>query len=192
MSAAERRRLRERLIAARMAMDETTHATASAAIAHALAALFPPERQTLVGGYWPIRREFDCLPYLQTVLGRGGAVALPVVMAADAPLAFWPWRPGARMTAGPLKIPEPAEGSAVRPSLLLIPLVGFDGGGHRLGYGGGYYDRTLAATEPERPVTVGLGFELGRIDSLAPEPHDMRLDYVITEAGVISLTARGS
>jgi len=88
------------------------------------------------------------------------------------------------MEKGPFEIPHPAEGPSVTPEALLIPLVGFDDAGHRLGYGGGYYDRTLASLTP-RPLAIGLGFELGRLDSLDPRSHDAPMDYIFTEAGLV-------
>ena len=141
-----------------------------------------------IGAYWPIRREVDCVPLLRRILQAGGAVALPAVTVREQPLEFRPWTPRTPMTAGRWDIPHPAGGPAVQPSVLLVPLVGFDAEGHRLGYGGGYYDRTLAAL-PVRPLTLGLGFEIGRLASLRPEPHDVRLDAIVTEAGVFEKPA---
>jgi 5-formyltetrahydrofolate cyclo-ligase len=191
-NASARRRLREQLIAARMAMDEGTRAEASAAITLTLQTRFPPGRFGIVGGYWPIRGEFDCLDYLKAVLATGRAVALPAVIAPQAPLEYRPWRPDALMTTGPFKIPHPAVGPAMRPDLLLTPLVGFDGQGRRLGYGGGYYDRTLAAWR-DPPLTVGLGFELGRLEGFRSGAHDRPMDVIITEAGFFAgINGRGS
>ena len=185
-----RRALRERLIAEQLTMPEEAHARASALIEAALAARFPPESLALVGGYWPIRREFDPLPFLRQVLAAGGRVALPAVTGRGRPLEFRAWTPQTRMEAGRLQIPHPAEGQAQTPTILLVPLVGFDAAGHRLGYGGGYYDRTLAALTP-RPLAVGLGFELGRLASLEPQPHDQPMDCIITEAGLVHTRREG-
>ena len=175
---------RERLIAERLAMEGDVHARASAAILSALAERFPPGAVTLVGGYWPIRREVDCVPYLKRVLAAGAAVALPAIVGPHRPLEYRPWTPEVGMEAGRHQIPHPVEGPAVAPTALLVPLVGFDAAGHRLGYGGGYYDRTLAALAP-RPIAIGLGFELGRLATLSPRPHDAPMDYIFTEAGLV-------
>ena len=113
------------------------------------------------------------------------AVALPVVVEKNRPLEFRPWRPGAKMALGVYDIPYPAEGKAVTPEALLVPMVGFDRAGYRLGYGGGYYDRTLAAL-PKKPLCIGISFALGRIDSIHPLPHDIPMDFIVTE----EMTAR--
>jgi 5,10-methenyltetrahydrofolate synthetase len=177
-----RRELRARLIAERQALAPDVHARLSAALDAALDTRFPPGTVGLAAGYWPIRGEFDPRPYLLRTLAAGGEVALPVVTAPGAPLRFRRWTPETAMEAGPWDIPHPAAGPEVTPATLMIPLVGFDASGHRLGYGGGFYDRTLAALRP-RPLAVGLGFELGRLGSLAPRSHDHPMDVIVTEAG---------
>jgi 5-formyltetrahydrofolate cyclo-ligase len=176
---------RRRLVAARLAMADAARAAASAAIEATLAQRFAPGAFPILAGYWPIQGEWDPLPYLMRVIDAGGAVALPVAKRPAAPLEFRLWTPGAPMTAGLWDIPHPAEGAVVAPSALLIPLVGFDGAGHRLGNGGGYYDRTLAALSP-RPHAIGVGFELGRLGSFAPQPHDQPMDVIVTEAGAFN------
>ena len=113
-------------------------------------------------------------------------MTLPVVTEPGAPLQFRRWTPETAMEAGPWDIPQPAAGPGVTPATLLVPLVGFDAGGRRLGYGGGFYDRTLAALQP-RPLAIGLGFELSRIDSLAARPHDRPMDVIVTEAGAFEI-----
>jgi len=177
-----RRELRARLIAERQALAPAVHARLSAALDAALDARFPPGAVGLIAGYWPIRGEFDPRPYLNRILAAGGEVALPVVTGPGAPLSFRRWGPEAAMEIGLWNIPHPAAGPEVTPDTLLIPLVGFDAGGHRLGYGGGFFDRTLAALRP-RPLAVGLAFELGRLASLAARSHDFPMDVVVTEAG---------
>jgi 5-formyltetrahydrofolate cyclo-ligase len=176
---------RRRLVAARLAMPGDVRAAASAAIEAALAARFLPGGFGALAGYWPIQGEFDPLPYLKRVIAAGGQVALPVARRPAGPLEFRLWTPAAPMTAGLWDIPHPADGAVVVPSALLIPLVGFDGAGHRLGNGGGYYDRTLAALAP-RPLAIGIGFEVGRLATIAPAPHDQPMDAIVTEAGVQS------
>ena len=174
---------RRRLIAERMAMTPEARAIAGAAIGAVLKARFPPGSLALVAGYWPIRAEYNALDYLRQAIEAGAAAALPVVTAPATPLQFRPWTPRARMEPGRWITFHPAEGPAVIPTALLIPLVGFDAAGHRLGYGGGFYDRTLAALEP-RPLAIGIGFEMARLASIDPGPHDKPMDVIITEAGV--------
>ncbi len=123
------------------------------------------------------------LPFAEHHIAAGGRAALPVVAGRGRPLAFCEWRPGCAMREGPLGIPYPANGSEARPELLLIPLLGFDALGYRLGYGGGYYDRTLAAADP-KPRTIGVGLELGRLATIHPQEHDVPMDCIVTEAGV--------
>jgi 5-formyltetrahydrofolate cyclo-ligase len=113
---------------------------------------------------------------------------LPVVLQKNHPLEFRPWTPQTKMEAGVWKILHPAEGPSVHPKALLIPLVGFDERGYRLGYGAGYYDRTLAAF-PAMPMTIGVGFELCRLPTIHPQPHDVPLDYIVTEAGLVHTAA---
>ena len=166
-------------------MSDAARDSASAAIEAALMTRFPPGCFTVLAGYWPIAGEWDPLPYLRRTIAVGGAVTLPVARRPAAALEFRLWTLEAPMTAGLWDIPHPSEGAAVSPSALLIPLVGFDGAGHRLGNGGGYYDRTLAAFVP-RPLAIGVGFELGRLASIAPESHDQPMDVIVTEAGVFN------
>jgi 5,10-methenyltetrahydrofolate synthetase len=183
-----RKAQRRRLIAARLAMPEAARAAASQAIEAALEARFPAGTIRRLGAYWPIQGEFDPLPYLRRTLGAGGAVALPVAATRGSALTYRPWTGETPMQAGHWDIRHPAEGPDVAPTALLIPLVGFDGAGHRLGYGGGYFDRTLAALTP-RPLAIGTGFEIGRLETLTPEAHDQPMDLIITEAGVFETAA---
>jgi 5-formyltetrahydrofolate cyclo-ligase len=182
--AAWRRAERRRLIAARLAMAQPERAAASRAIEAALEARLSLGSPGIVGGYWPIQGEFDVLPYLRRRLGSGGAVALPVAGSRGEALRYRPWTSETAMEAGWWDIQHPAEGANVTPDVLLIPLVGFDAARHRLGYGGGFFDRTLGAWRP-RPLAVGLGFELGRLESIVPKEHDQPMDVVITEGGVL-------
>ncbi|MGH6955480.1 MAG: 5-formyltetrahydrofolate cyclo-ligase [Caulobacteraceae bacterium] len=180
--AAWRKAERKRLIEARLAMAPADRRDASAAIERVLSARFAPGAFPLLGAYWPIRGEFDPLPYLRRAILAGGEVALPVALAAGAPLEFRLWTPETPMTAGEWDILHPAHGAPMIPDALLAPLVGFDAAGHRLGYGGGYYDRTLAAMSP-RPLAIGVGFEIGRLAHLPPAAHDRPMDLIVTEAG---------
>ncbi len=135
----------------------------------------------LIGFYWPFRGEFDARPVLTPLWERGTRLALPVVVEKAQPLQFREWRPGIPMTKGVWNIPIPAEGDAVLPDILIAPLVGFDLSGYRLGYGGGFYDRTIAAM-PARPWVVGVGFEFSRLETIHPQGHDIPMDVIITEA----------
>jgi 5-formyltetrahydrofolate cyclo-ligase len=136
----------------------------------------------VLGMYWPIKGEIDVRDIVRAHAPQA-RLALPVVLERGHPVEFWAWRPGARMTRGLWNIPIPAEREPVSPDLLIVPLVGFDSGAYRLGYGGGYYDRTLAAAE-RRPFCVGLGFEDCRLASIHPQAHDIPMDLIVTEKSV--------
>ena len=116
----------------------------------------------------------------------GLALALPVIGARSAPLTFRRWHPGDPLHAGPFGILQPTEGAIAEPDVLFVPLVAFDAAGHRLGYGGGYYDRTLAALRTKKPLlTVGLAFAAQQVATVPHEPHDIALDAVLTECGLV-------
>jgi 5-formyltetrahydrofolate cyclo-ligase len=179
---------RARLIEARMALPLDEHKAASEAITRLLEARFPAGGIPSLGCYWPFRREYDCIPLMRRILDAGGWVALPVIVQKNSPLEFRRWTPDTKMEAGVWNILHPAEGEAVHPEALLVPLVGFDAAGYRLGYGAGYYDRTLASF-PKTPVTIAVGFELCRLQTIFPQPHDVPMDYIVTEAGVVHTRA---
>jgi 5-formyltetrahydrofolate cyclo-ligase len=138
---------------------------------------------SVVAGYYPTSKEFDCLPLLDRLAGEGWTMALPVIVG-DAPLLFRRWAPGAPLTRGTRGMMEPASGDIVHPDVLLIPLLAFDAHGSRLGLGGGHYDRTLEALRRERLVTaIGLAFDAQEVAQLPVCPHDQRLDFILTPSG---------
>ncbi len=137
----------------------------------------------VVSGYWPIKGEPDLRPWLEGLHEQGAIVALPVVETRAAPLVFRRWAPGVKMERGHWNIPVPsASADRVQPEIALSPLVGWDGEGYRLGYGGGYFDRTLAAARP-RPFVIGVGLQAARISTIFPQPHDIGMDVIVTEDG---------
>jgi 5-formyltetrahydrofolate cyclo-ligase len=133
-----------------------------------------------LGFYWPFKGEYDPRPLARSLHAQGMRLALPVVVERARPVEFRAWWPGMRLTPGVWGIPVPAEGEPVLPEALLVPLLGFDGQGYRLGYGGGYYDRTLAAM-PVKPLAVGIGFEMSCLPTIHPQPHDVPMDLIVTE-----------
>lgn len=175
-----RRGKRDELIAARMALPGPDHVAADSAIARRLDTCFDDIEPCLVGAYWPFRREFGVLPFLDRLIARGFTIALPVVLGKGRPLEFRNWTRETKLASGVYDIPYPAEGTAVQPRVLIVPLVGFDDDGYRLGYGGGFYDRTLEASSP-RPFCLGVGFELGHLASIHPLPHDIPMNAIATE-----------
>lgn len=185
-----RRARRRELIAARLAVGDPARAAASRAIEGYLAACLAAPAEGPIGFYWPMRGEFDPRPFIERLAAAGHVVALPVVAAGAGPLAFRRWQPGAAMVEDRYGIPTPAEGAAVVPTLLLVPLLGFDAAGYRLGYGAGHYDRTLAALRPP-PRSIGVGFALGRLATIHPQPHDRPLDCLVTEEGIFERAGTG-
>ena len=132
-----------------------------------------------LGVYWPVRGEIDVRDLAIEHLRKGGRVALPVVVTKSAPVEFWSWRPEMPMSRGIWNIPIPAEREVLDPDALIVPLVGFDAQQFRLGYGGGYYDRTIAAAA-RRPYCVGLGYGDAQLESIFPQPHDIPMDLIVT------------
>lgn len=179
-----RRAERARLLAARQEPEAAAFARWSDAITARLAVLVAAFAPRILGFYWPHRGEYDPMAIVSAHIERGGQAALPALAARAQPLEYRRWYPGIAMAPGKFSfgIPEPVEGPAVTPDLIIVPLVGFDGDSYRLGYGGGYFDRTLAAY-PVRPRTIGVGFELGRLPTIYPQSHDIPLDVIVTEAG---------
>jgi 5-formyltetrahydrofolate cyclo-ligase len=136
-----------------------------------------------LGIYWPLRGEMDVRDLARARIEAGGVAALPVVVERNAAVEFWRWEPGMKMSRGIWDIPIPAERELVHPDMLIVPLVGFDAACYRLGYGGGYYDRTIAAADP-RPLCVGLGFSAAALPSIFPQAYDIPMQMIVTERGV--------
>lgn len=175
-----RQAMRRAMVARRAALSDAEHAERSARmVAHLRGALPVPQ---IVAFCWPIKHEPDVRAIVAEWVATGARAALPVVVAEAAPLAFRAWDDTTELVPDRYGIPTPAAGDWLVPDLILLPLNGFDAAGYRLGYGGGFFDRTLAAMAP-RPLAVGVGFEINRLDSIRPEIHDQRLDWIVTEAG---------
>ena len=187
-SAAFRAVLRREKIAARDAMSPQEHALACSRITEELWAWLMPRKPGCIGFCWAVRKEFDCRPLVVRLLDIGWRACQPVVVKRAAPMEFREWQPDSPMAKDMHDIPIPATTKVPAPGVLLLPLVAFDKHGFRLGYGGGYFDRTLAELDP-RPITIGVGFELGRLDSIRPTSHDIAMDIVFTEKGRRQFTA---
>lgn len=179
---------RARLLAARHAMSVRERQHASAAIMHHLRQLIAARPEMLQGrvlsAYWPIKAEPNLRDLLFELHHHGVIITLPVVAQKAAPLVFRRWTPETRMIRGDWNIPvPPATAAQLSPDIALAPLVGWAPGGWRLGYGGGYFDRSLAARQP-RPFAIGIGFQSARLHTIFPQPHDIALDLIVTEAGL--------
>lgn len=179
----KRARLRRENIAARTALAPAEHARLSQALEAHLERAFAARTAGIVAFCWPIRAEFDARPLAMRLLAGGWRAAIPTVTELEAPMSFRAWTPETPMGVDPFGIPVPAADVRVLPDVVLLPLVAFDEAGFRLGYGGGYFDRTLAAMVP-RPLAWGVGFEAALAPSLHPQTHDIPLDAVITERGI--------
>jgi 5-formyltetrahydrofolate cyclo-ligase len=177
-----RRNERERLIAERIAVPPATRRGWGERITATLRGLVA-ERPGVLGVYWPFRAEFDPRPLIDLLDAESRVMALPVVVDKKGPLEYRAWRPGEALTVGVWDIPIPERRQVVSPAMVLAPLVGFDRAGYRLGYGGGYFDRTLAASIP-RPLAIGVGFAFQAIETIHPQPFDIPMDLIVTEAGV--------
>ena len=177
---------RLRLLAERAALSVSLRQDAAERIAPHLEALIRGQFGRLEGltisAWWPIKAELNLRHWLSDLVARGATVALPVVVTPAAPLMFRRWTPDCHMVQGFWKIPVPAEGPELLPDVTLAPVVGWDAAGFRLGYGGGYFDRTLAALSP-RPFAIGVGLQAAQVATIFPQPHDIAMDAIVTEAG---------
>lgn len=175
-----RKQTREALIAGRMALSVKVRQAKGEAAKQKLLATVDLKQYPVLGIYWPMRGEIDVRDIARRHVETGGVVGLPVVVEKAAPVEFWKWRPGMGMQRGVWNIPVPTTRELVIPDACIVPLVGFDGEQYRLGYGGGYYDRTLAALA-RRPFCVGLGFAEARLPSIFPQPHDIPMQAIVTD-----------
>ncbi len=183
-----RRGERTRLRAARQALSVDARAAVGQAIIDHLRDLlqtrFNGAKGQIFSAYWPIKGEPDLRPLMHELHAAGVTIALPIVETKAAPLVFRRWTPDTKMVRGDWNIPvPPPEADALVPDITLAPLMGWDDLGYRLGYGGGYFDRTLAALSP-RPATIGIGLQTAQLATIYPQPHDIALDIILTDAGV--------
>jgi 5,10-methenyltetrahydrofolate synthetase len=172
---------RERLIGARLALPAAYRAAQTEAIAQHLDRLLPAPPVTIISVYWPIRAEPDLRHWMKAKWDQGFRVALPVAIALRQPLVFREWRPGCNLSRGLWKIPYPVDGAEVIPTFILAPVVGFDANRYRLGYGGGFFDRTLARN-PGRSMVIGVGYPEASIKSIFPQPHDIPMKRIVAGA----------
>ena len=186
----EKRALRKVLIEQRLNMPDRMHR--AELLQRVMRIWLVGRPDTVIGAYWPIKGEFDPLPALHRWKEDGELldepqprrIGLPVVDKVRQTLKFHAWFPGCPMEEDAYGIPKPKDTEVITPTLLFVPCVGYAPGGFRLGYGGGFYDRTLAGLQP-RPYTVGLGFAHGFLPDHEPEAHDVPLDALLNELGVV-------
>ena len=178
-----RRSERERLIAARLAITPTVLDGWRRRIDGYLERSFPGLARCRLAFCWPIKGEYDARHLARTLRNRGALTALPVVVAPKTALIFREWHPGIELAKGALDIPYPVNSQELTPDAVLLPMNGWDAQGYRLGYGAGFFDRTLASLA-KKPLTIGISYELARIPTIHPQSWDLPMDYVVTERGV--------
>jgi 5,10-methenyltetrahydrofolate synthetase len=178
-----RRSQRERLIAARVALAPETLDGWRRRIDGFLERSFPGLARCRLAFCWPIKGEYDARHLARTLRERGALTALPAVVAPKTPLIFREWHPGVQLAPGALDIPYPVNSPEVTPDAVLLPMNGWDREGYRLGYGAGFFDRTLAALA-KKPLVIGISYELAKLDTIYPQSWDLPMDYVVTERGV--------
>jgi 5-formyltetrahydrofolate cyclo-ligase len=178
-----RRDERKRLVALRTSAPAADRRSWGDAIEARLWGVLAERTGITLGVYWSFQAEFDPRPFVNRLIAEGFSAALPVVVDKRGPLEYRLWRPGDPLVDGVWGIPIPERRQIVVPDTVLAPLVGFDRRFYRLGYGGGYFDRTLAAQRP-RPFAIGVGFELSRIETIYPQDFDIPMDLIVTETGL--------
>jgi 5-formyltetrahydrofolate cyclo-ligase len=176
-----RKRKRRELLGRRAAMTPDEHRARSVSVLTELTR-FKNSFKGVIAFYFPYRGEIDVLPFMERLAQDGLVTALPVVVAPRMALQFRVWSPGCALAPTRYGIPEPAQGELVEPDVFIVPLVGFDGQLYRLGYGGGFYDRTFAAAT-KQVKRIGVGFACARIDTIYPQSFDVPMDMVVTENG---------
>jgi len=181
---------RGRLIAARTALDAPTLECYRLQMDSHLGRAFPGLASAKLAFCWPIQAEYDARHLARTLRERGALTALPVVVAPGQPLEFREWHPGVELATGPLDIPYPARSPAVVPDAVLLPMNGWDAAGYRLGYGAGFFDRTLASLA-RKPAVIGVAYESAKMETIHPQSWDVPVDWVVTEKGVYRRDGRG-
>jgi 5-formyltetrahydrofolate cyclo-ligase len=178
-----RKQKREELLARRTSLSvEARHEIAERARALLVDAV-DLNAYKVLGFCWPIKAEIDVHRIAQQHIALGGEVALPVILQKSAPVEFWRWYPGIAMQTGIWNIPIPTQRDVLILDAVIVPLVGFDAQGFRLGYGGGYFDRTLAAAA-RRPLAIGLGYADSALPTIYPQPHDIPMNMIVTDKSV--------
>jgi 5,10-methenyltetrahydrofolate synthetase len=176
---------RQRLIGWRQGVSNDERLGHAAKICACLFELIKPNETHIISAYWPFKGELDLRPFMVAAIEAGATIVLPVVEQRNTPLQFRYWTPDVKMERGIWGILQPVSPEPFLPNVVIAPLVGFDDKGYRLGHGGGYYDRTLAAYA-EQPQKIGVGFEEQHLNTIYPQPHDVPMDAIFLASGLIS------
>jgi 5-formyltetrahydrofolate cyclo-ligase len=185
-----RKNERARLLRERGALTQETLAELRSRIDHHLERAFPDLVHGILAFCWPYKNEYDARHLAAAFRRRGATTALPVVVAPKTPLIFREWHPGVKLAEGRLGIPYPVGSCEVIPDQVLLPMLGWDADGYRLGYGGAFFDRTLAALA-KRPRVIGVAYQQAYLPTIHPQPHDIPVDFVVTERGVYRREPQG-
>jgi len=175
-----RRSQRERLLDQRIKAGHKQRCQWNETIQAQLMDWFTGERLMTVGFYWPFKGEFDPRPMIAELMKLGHSAALPAVVEKNTPLEFRCYKEGEELEPGIWNIPVPKRRDIVEPCVLIVPLVGFDPANYRLGYGGGYYDRTLAQLS-DKTVTLGVGYSFAKLETIQPQGFDIPMTEIFTE-----------
>ena len=191
--AGAKRALRKAMGKTRAGLETAHGADARQLLRDAGLSFLGPDASGAVSGFYPYGSEIDCTGLLDRLSGEGWVTALPVVVGPDQPLRFRAWTPGEALEPGAWSIPVPVEAAPeVEPDVLLVPLLAYDRQGYRLGYGGGFYDRTLDRLRARKPVTaVGVAFAGQEVDAVPHDAHDQPLDWMLTERGAMQFEQSG-
>jgi 5-formyltetrahydrofolate cyclo-ligase len=177
--------LRQSFMERRLQLLPNDRVSAAEAVSAAFFQNVPLKAETVVAGYWPIKAELDALLLMRALLGKGHKCALPHVTGEGAPLLFRNWDENTPMVTGKYGLTEPANHETLLPDIILVPVLAFDATGHRLGYGMGFYDRTLARLKKQKPIrAIGLAYEMQLYNGLPVEANDVKMDMIITDRNV--------
>ncbi len=176
--------LRQYALELRAELNEKFRAQASVLACERFLREVPVPEGAAVALYWPMGDELDCRELISALRARGHPICLPAIVAPEKPLVFRLWDGGEELQSGPFGTREPKKNSPeTTPDVVALPLLGFDGDGNRLGYGKGYYDRTIAAMD-HKPLLVGLAFATQELEHISASPHDVPLHMAVTEEGL--------
>ncbi|MGE0478811.1 MAG: 5-formyltetrahydrofolate cyclo-ligase [Nitrospirales bacterium] len=175
-----RKNMRHEIIKHRLSLSTNDRLLMTGKIILGLDTVLGNFKNKIISVYWPFQGEPNLLYWMESIIRRGAQIALPIVIEKHNPLIFKTWAPGEKLEGGIWNIPVPVDGKRVTPDIVIAPLVAFDPHLYRLGYGGGFFDRTLASF-PVKPLAIGVGYEITKIPTIFPQSYDVPMDLIVTE-----------